>query len=110
LYEYCSNSRLKLPDILSCQAEARRLALTTLIVHFTDFLVHKSLFTKSFLLAAAEKLYDGATVETANVVRALAIHNSTPSKRGVHADGQNRMQCESRLMRKRSGARTHEFP
>jgi len=29
LYEYFSNSRLKLPDILSCQAEARRLALTT---------------------------------------------------------------------------------
>jgi len=27
LYEYCSNSQL--PDILSCQAEARRLALTT---------------------------------------------------------------------------------
>jgi len=29
LYEYCSNSRLKLLDILSCQAEARRLALTS---------------------------------------------------------------------------------
>jgi len=29
LYEYWSNSRLKLPDIFSCQAEARRLALTT---------------------------------------------------------------------------------
>jgi len=47
-------------------------------------------------LHAAEKLYDGATAETANVVRALAIHNSTHAKRGVHADGQNRMQCESR--------------
>jgi len=76
LYEYCSNSRLKLPDILSCQVEAS-LALTTLIVRFTDFLVHKSLFTKGFSLAAAEKLYDGAPAETANVVRALAIHNST---------------------------------
>jgi len=29
LYEYCSNHRLKLPEILSCQAEARHLALTT---------------------------------------------------------------------------------
>ena len=99
LYEYWSNSRLKLPDILSCQTEARRLALTTLIVRFTDFLVHKSLFTKGFWLAAAEKLYDGAIAETANVVRALAIHNSTPWKRGVHADGQHRMQCESRSSR-----------
>ena len=54
MYEYCSNSRLKLPDILSRRAEARRLALTTLIVRFTDFLVHKSLFTKGFRLAAAE--------------------------------------------------------
>ena len=80
--------------MLSCQAEARRLALTTLIVRFTDFLVHKSVFTKGFWLAAAEKLYDGAIAETANVVRALAIHNSTLWKRGVHADGQNRMmQC-----------------
>ena len=86
MYEYCSNSRLKLPDILSCQAEARRLALTTLIVRFTDFLVHKSLFTKGFRLAAAEKLYDGATAETANVARALAIQNSTHWKRGVHAE------------------------
>jgi len=67
-----------------------------LIVRFTDFLVHKSLSTKGFLLAAAEKLYDGATAETANVVLALAIHNSTLSKRYVHADGQNRTQCESR--------------
>jgi len=56
--------------------------------------VHKSLFTKGFWLAAAEKLYDGATAETANVVRALAIHNSTLWKRGVHADGQNRMRIE----------------
>ena len=48
-----------------------------LIVRFTDFLVHKSLFTKGFWLAATEKLYDGATAETANVVRALAIHKST---------------------------------
>ena len=71
-------------------------------------MVHKSLFTKGFWLAAAEKLYDGATAETANVVRALAIHNSTLSKRGVHADGQNRMRIE--VMRKRSGARTHEIP
>jgi len=47
LYEYCSNSRLKLPDISSCEAKARRLALTSLIVRFTDFLVHKS-FTKGF--------------------------------------------------------------
>jgi len=28
--------------------EARRLALTTLIVRFTDFLLRKSLFTKGF--------------------------------------------------------------
>jgi len=48
-----------------------------LIVRFTDFLVHKSLFTKGFGLAAAEKLYDGLTAETANVVRAVAIHNWT---------------------------------
>ena len=34
--------------------------------------------------------------KTANVVRTLGIHNSTLSKRGVHADGQNRMQCEWR--------------
>jgi len=93
LYEYCSYSRPKLPDILSCQAEARRLALTSLIVRFTDFLMHKSLFTKGFWLAAAEKLYDGATAETAKVVRAVAIQNSIHWKRGVHADGQNRMQC-----------------
>ena len=58
--------------------------------------MHKSLFTKGFLLAAAEKLYDGAIAETANVVRALAIHNSTLLKRYVHADGQNQTQCESR--------------
>ena len=56
-----------------------------MIVRFTDFLVHKSLFTKGFLLAAAEKLYDGVTAETAKVVHALAIHNATLSKRGVHA-------------------------
>jgi len=80
LYEYCSNSRIKLPDILSYQAEARRLALTSLIVHFTDFLVHKSFFAKGFSLAAAEKLYNGATAETVNVVCALAIQNSTLSK------------------------------
>ena len=29
LYKYFSNFRLKPPDILSCQAEARRLALAT---------------------------------------------------------------------------------
>ena len=99
------NSRLKLPDILSCQAEASRLALTTtLIVRFKDFLVHKSLFTKGFWLAAAEKLYDGATAETANVVRALAMHNSTYWKRGVHSDGQNR------IIVNRGHARTHEIP
>ena len=73
LYEYWFNSQLKLPEILSCQAEARRLALTTLIVRFRDFLVHKSLFTKGFWLAAAEIIYDGATTETANVVSVLAI-------------------------------------
>jgi len=71
-----------------------------LIVRFTDFLVHKSLFTKGFWLAAAEKLYDGAAAETANVIRALAIHNSTLWKRGVHADGQNRIvQCVIEVMR-----------
>jgi len=37
-------------------------------------------------LAAAEKLYNGATAETASVVLALAIHNSTLWKRGVHAE------------------------
>ena len=59
--------------------------------------MHKSLFTKGFWLAAAEKLYVGATAETANVVRPLAIHNSTYWKRGVRADGQKRiMQCVSR--------------
>jgi len=46
---------------------------------------------KGFWLAATEKLYDGVTAETANVVRALAIHNSTLWKRGVHADGQKRI-------------------
>jgi len=54
--------------------------------------VHESLFTKGFWLAAAEKLYDGATAETANVVGALAMHNSTHSKRGVHAD---KFQCKN---------------
>jgi len=73
-----SNSRLKLPDILSCHAEARRFALTSLIIRFADFLVHKSLFTNGFGLAAAEKLYDGATGETANMFHALVIQNSTP--------------------------------
>ena len=92
----------------SCQAEARRLALTTLIVRFTDFLVHKTLFTKGFWLAAAEKLYDGATAETANVVRALAIHNSTLWKRDVHAENFE-SEYLSRLLRERSGARTQGF-
>jgi len=81
-----------------------------LIVRFTDFLVLKSFFKKGFLLAAAKKLYDGATAETANVVRALTIHNSTLSKRGVHADGQNRNAMRIEVMRKHSGARTYEFP
>ena len=53
--------------------------------------MHKSLFTKSFWLAAAENLYYGATAETANVVHALAMQNSTLSKRGVHAD---KFQCK----------------
>ena len=70
----------------------------------------KSFFKKGFLLAAAKKLYDGATAETANVVRALTIHNSTLSKRGVHADGQNRNAMRIEVMRKHSGARTYEFP
>ena len=52
--EHCSNSRLKLPDILSCHAEARRLAHTSLIVRFTDFLVHNICLQKGFWLAAAE--------------------------------------------------------
>jgi len=39
------------------------------------------------------KSIDGATAETANVVRALVIQNSTHWKHGVHADEQNRMQC-----------------
>ena len=56
------------------------MALTSLIVHFTDFLVHKSFFAKGFSLAAAVKLYNGATAETVNVVCALAIQNSTLSK------------------------------
>jgi len=55
--------------------------------------VHKSLFTNGFGLAAAEKLYDGATGETANMFHALVIQNSTPWKHGVHADGQHQMQC-----------------
>jgi len=89
LYEYYSNSRLKLPDILSCQAEARRLALTTWWfvsqISWCTIFIYK----KGFWSAAAEKLYDGATAETANVVRALAIQNLTVWKRGVHADKQN---------------------
>ena len=67
--------------------------------------MHKSLFTKGFWLAAAEKLYDGATAETAKVVRAVAIQNSIHWKRGVHADGQNRMQCVIEVI-----ARTQEIP
>ena len=39
-----------------------------------------------------------------------AIHNSTRWKRGVHADGQNRNAMRIEVMRKRGGARTHEFP
>jgi len=63
---------------------------------FTDFLVHKSLFIKGFRLAVAEKLYDGATAETANVVRALAIHNSTLKAWCPHRWTKPKLQCESR--------------
>jgi len=52
----------------------RRFCSHHLIVRFTDFLVHKSLFTKKLLISSSRNsVYDGATAETANVVRALAI-------------------------------------
>ena len=38
----------ELADILSCQVEARRLALTNFEVRFTDFLVNQFLSTKGF--------------------------------------------------------------
>ena len=110
LYEYWFSSRLKLPDTLSCQAEARRLALTTLIVRFTDFLVHQSLFTKGFGLAVAE---------IASRWRDSRDSQRGPSTSDTPLDSlkawcprrwtePNAMRIE--VMRKRSGACTHEFP
>jgi len=49
VYEYCSDSQLKLPDGLGCQAEARRLFLTLFKGRFTDCVVHKPLFTKTLI-------------------------------------------------------------
>jgi len=41
---------------------------------FADFLVYKSLFTKSLLIGSSRKCFDdGATAETANMFRVVAI-------------------------------------
>jgi len=48
-------TRPKLPESLSCQAEASHLFFTLLKFDFTDFLVHKSLFANSLLIRSSRK-------------------------------------------------------
>jgi len=66
LYEYCFDSKLnqtKLPDILGCQAEARRLLSPLLMSVFKDYLVHKPLFTNSFCSVTEILPRSGAATE-----------------------------------------------
>jgi len=62
------------PDILSCQAEARRLALTRFEDQFHGFPSAQIFICKRLLISSNRKCFDdGSTAETANVVRAPAI-------------------------------------
>jgi len=73
LYEHLSNSLLKLPDILSCQAETRRLALTLIKFVFADILVHKSVYKRLLISSSSRNSFDdGAIAETANACTACA--------------------------------------
>ena len=82
LYEYCSKSRLKLPNILSCEAEARRLALATLQFVFAYFLVHNSLFTKSFWLALIASLVSLTRLDSSHNFLWLGLDSSHVEKNG----------------------------
>jgi len=111
LYEYCSYSRLKLPDILSCQGDALQgVWFSPLDSSFHRFHGAQSLFTKRLLISSSsrQRFYDGATAETPNVVRTPAIQNWTHKKRGVHADRTKNfeMQCESRGQKTSNGQKT----
>jgi len=88
-----------------------------LIVRFTDFLVHKSLFTKGFWLAVAEialRWRDSRNSQRGPCASDTKLDSlkpySTLLNRGVHAD---KFHCKMRNrghLRGHSGARTHEIP
>ena len=68
LYEYCSDSRV-VPDISSCQAAARRLALTLFKVRFHRSPGAQIFIYNRLLISSNSRKYfvDGTAAETANV-------------------------------------------
>jgi len=74
LYEYCSKSRLKLLDISRVAKPKLGVWLSPLDSSFHRFPGAQIFFYKRPLISnSRNSFYDGATAETANVVRALAI-------------------------------------